>query len=505
MGRLIYDEDLMAQIIFVAVGCIGLLYFFWRRIIDPMAVAYGSCLIYFAPGFLGRVGFSYGSGELAHYAAIINPVTYTVMCVPLICLVLVALLHSAMPGHDKKIHLYGSNYIPEALCLIGVLSALMSVRNVGAYYTCVEKDLTLQHIDVYYYYAAYSLPTAFVAALAMRKYILCTVVIFFLLADVYAGFRAEIAMALIGVLLIFGEKAFESKKKALVYLVGLLVIGASLFIIKEFIWQLKHLGSDICHSAVISKLIDSASPELSAKLESVPLDKVGDKFASDLEVLKEVHAEADRTNKSINTDEIVKEVTRPVQSMAIRFDSLFSYAGSLQPYINAFTSAEPFVTVSTLNAVAETGFKTKPDYLIGQLLSGVPGGKSIFGIDVSEVPTFNMLVQKVLFPTVPFGMANNPWAQALAAGGLGLVIVFGMAYASMALILTIIFNCTHGALRAIVSVIAAWSLFYFHRNDLLTQIGILKHVIYLLLAAFLLSSLWELIMTKFARCQRPFW
>ena len=163
---------------------------------------------------------------------------------------------------------------------------------------------------------------------------------------------------------------------------------------------------------------------------------------------------------------------------------------SLSTYANAFSYSEPMVTQSILNEVVKRNFRTSPHNVFDQALSGVPGGKSIFGIDVSKVEPFNSAFQPVLFPKATFGMANNPWAQAFAAGGFALVFAFGLAYALGLAVLAAISSRVSPVVGALSGVLAAWWGFYGHRNDVLTQVGIMKMTVYLGLAALALNLAW---------------
>jgi hypothetical protein len=157
-------------------------------------------------------------------------------------------------------------------------------------------------------------------------------------------------------------------------------------------------------------------------------------------------------------------------------------------YYTAFvTQSEPFVIQATLNEVVRKGFQTDAGYLMGQILSGLPLGASLFGIDSSSVTTFNSRAQPVLFPDVGFGMANNPWAQAYAAGGLLMVAAFALGYAAILSGLTLLFRKTEGVLKAGVAVIGVWVGFYFHRNDLFIEVIYLKHVVYIFALALLIA------------------
>ena len=106
------------------------------------------------------------------------------------------------------------------------------------------------------------------------------------------------------------------------------------------------------------------------------------------------------------------------------------------------------------------------------------------------------MAQPALFPRVRFGLANNPWAQAYAAGGQWMVAVFALGYALIAAMLTLLYRNTVGALRAGIAVIAAWICFYFHRNDLYIEVILIKHVVYIFGASVLVAGMWDWIMRR---------
>jgi hypothetical protein len=165
-------------------------------------------------------------------------------------------------------------------------------------------------------------------------------------------------------------------------------------------------------------------------------------------------------------------------------------------YISAFVmQSEAFVIQSTLNEVVRQDFQTGAGYLVGQILTGIPLGASVFGIDSSKVVSFNAMVQPALFPRVGFGMASNPWAQAYAAGGEWMVAVFALGYAAIMAILTWSFYKTTGSLRTAFAVIGAWVGFYFHRNDLFIEAIIVKHVVYVFGASLLVAWAWDWMMS----------
>jgi hypothetical protein len=179
-------------------------------------------------------------------------------------------------------------------------------------------------------------------------------------------------------------------------------------------------------------------------------------------------------------------------------ENLIATAGNLSHpkfYVSAFVEqSEAFVIQSTLNEVVRKDFHTDASYLIGQILTGLPLGASLFGIDSNKVITFNAKAQPALFPGVGFGMANNPWAQAYAAGGQWMVAAFALGYTAILGMLSLLFYKTTGSLRAVAAVIGVWIAFYFHRNDLFIEAVLVKHVVYISGASILLAWLWDLAM-----------
>jgi hypothetical protein len=161
--------------------------------------------------------------------------------------------------------------------------------------------------------------------------------------------------------------------------------------------------------------------------------------------------------------------------------------GRQSVYLDALRYSEPMVIGAILNETVRRDLRIPASDVIDQALSGVPGGKSVFGIDVSDVPLFSARFRPVLFPRVTFGMASNPWAQAYAAGGFALVFVFALVYASCLAACAVVARAVPSATRGLVAVAVGWWGFYVHRNDVLTQVGIMKMTIYLAVAAVLVS------------------
>src|SRR5260370_29760134 len=134
----------------------------WRMKVDPLAVAFGASVIYFIPGFFGVAQFSYGLG-LESYSEPITLGAYGAMALVLVALTAAALITNRIPigpritiGFDAK--------VPVVLLAFAIVSGAISIYNIGVYYLCLDKTITLAKIDAWYDYAAFSIPFAVAAA-----------------------------------------------------------------------------------------------------------------------------------------------------------------------------------------------------------------------------------------------------------------------------------------------------------------------------------------------------
>jgi hypothetical protein len=428
----------MFQAGFIALAMLETGFFVYRRKVDPLAVAFGSAIVYFTPGLLGFSEFLHRGGT-GHYLQPIAPTAHVVMSMVILSLGLGAVIADRLPKISLP-QIGGQRLVPGILLAFALGAAAVSVWRTGAYYLCVDKTTVLQNVDVWYSYAALTAPLCVVAAVAVRNWIVAALGTVLLLADIYAGFRNGIAISLLSLAMVFEDWAKGGRRRLAVYVSAIVAAGFLLIVVKQLISPIKYAASSGC-----------------------PVEAVGVPDNVELELV----------------------VARLTSS---RF------------YWLAFLSrAEPSVTQAILNEVARTGFSTEAGYLIDQLSAGVPLGESLFGIDSRKIVSFDTMFQKKLFPGVAFSMANNPWAQALAAGGLWMVGIFAVAFTSLLVALNVLFRATSGAVRGGVAVTAAWIGFYFHRNDLFVEIVFLKHVVYIFAGALVIAWLASLILRE----QRP--
>jgi hypothetical protein len=93
------------QFFFIIIAALGSAYFLSRKTIDPLAVAFGASIVYFAPGFIGTISFSKGFSEkgvhLGDYASSIVPGAYVCMLIVLTMVIAAAIISDLVPS--KKI------------------------------------------------------------------------------------------------------------------------------------------------------------------------------------------------------------------------------------------------------------------------------------------------------------------------------------------------------------------------------------------------------------------
>ncbi|MGG1946443.1 hypothetical protein AB1286_16745 [Trinickia sp. NRRL B-1857] len=410
-------------------------------------------VIYFMPGLFGSIQFPYG-GEAGFYVSPVVPGTYAVMFMVLATLLAVTYGYDRLSGNLRGEIAVPDRWVPEVLGAIMVLGAAMSIATIGKGYLCVEKADMLARINSWYYVASYSAPLAFVSALAARKWWLVAAAVAVLLCDLFIGFRGATAVALIGACLTYGHALFGPWKSRIAYVAAVVVVAAGLFVVKQLAWNIKYTVSVDCPPLPVA-----SSTAFSGRFSAEQAREAEQALAA---APTELHLENMAHTANLLRNENV--------------------------YLDALRYSEPMVIGAILNETVRRGFTIPLSDVAKQALSGIPGGKSVFGIDVSDVPLFSTRFRPVLFPHVTFGMASNPWAQAFAAGGFPLVFVFALVYASCLAGFAAMGRATPVVTRALVAVAVGWWGFYVHRNDVLIQVGIMKMTIYIAVLAMLVGA-----------------
>lgn len=498
------------QILFIGVSCFCALIFSLRKRIDPLLVGFLSSLIYFSPTLFGRISFAYGA-PAGDYSSVIVPGAYLSMLIVLLSLTLVALVYDRIPLLRESAVRIATPLLAHVLLAISLIGFFVSINTVGVGYLCVEKSDVLARIDGWYYIAAYGAPLAFACGLLARAWGVVALSILLLVADLFVGFRAGISVALIAFGLLFGHWLREGWRRRAVFFLIIIGVGATLFVVKQLAWNIKYAAAVDCKIESVSsaaigaiagvevngpKAQHNSSEQKSSLLHSLrggQMPGLKDGRSDEGIISPDVQIRSEQLSDVPN----VPKITAPVQFRSEQLSKVADLLKESATYSAAFRYAEPMVIQSILNEVVRNEFKTPPRYVLDHILSGVPGGKTIFGIDVSQTPSFNDLFQQVLFPQATFGMANNPWAQAYSAGGYVLVWMFALVYALGLALMAWCLSRFHGPIQGGIAVLVGWWGFYAHRNDLLIEVGIAKMVLYIFLVALLASTVISIMNKKY--------
>ncbi len=460
----------MVQVLFILLSAAIAVYFVWRMKLDPLAVAFGSTLIYFMPGLFGVAQFAYGPLPSQLYSEPMAAGAYVAMSIVMAAVGIGAYAVDRVPA-GAPIVLPFDDKVASVLIFFAIAAGVVSIRSTGVYYLCLDKAVVLGKLDPWYYYASFSAVFAVATAYCCRQWSIFVLAMICVFADLYAGFRSGVAISFVACMMLSEDQLKQSWRKLIVFAAILLVGAAALFMVKHLITPAKMITAAYCQQQL------EIDRKLDADRKSAP---PGAKVASPQS--EQAAAAARRP----------MEAPREIVPMKESLQRAAQNLSQSDFYMRAFLlQSEPFIIQAVLNEVVRRDFKTGSSYLVGQILTGLPLGYSVFGIDSSTVRSFNDLFQPVLFAQIPAGMANNPWAQAYAAGGQFMVAVFAAGYALVVGLMSLLFNRSTGALKAALAVTGSWIAFYFHRNDLYIEAILIKHVVYISAASMLLAWLWH--------------
>ena len=155
------------------------------------------------------------------------------------------------------------------------------------------------------------------------------------------------------------------------------------------------------------------------------------------------------------------------------WDELARQISSSELYLSSIIYSEPFITQVILDEVLLTEFRVGPGHLKSVGWQFVFFAPSLGATAVS----FNDLFQPRLFPhAIGWGMANNIWAEMWSSGGWGLLAAFIVFYVFVIGVASRLLRIDNPELRATAALLFSYWAFYFHRNDVLTQLNLMKRV-----------------------------
>ena len=161
-------------------------------------------------------------------------------------------------------------------------------------------------------------------------------------------------------------------------------------------------------------------------------------------------------------------------------------------YLNSIKHSEPFTIMSILNEVVIHNFEV-PLTQLNAFIKIIPFSKSLFNyISIS----YNDKFQKILFPNISYGMANNILAQMWSLGGYIAVVLFSLLNAIFLVLGNKLLN---SKIHAVVVIIFSLQAFYIFRNDLLYQITLEKKILLIYFVIFLNYIIFKSIKNKFIK------
>jgi hypothetical protein len=252
------------QSLFIVIYLAGLLFFLLKkRSFDVFSLAYFSCGIYFMPGFFGYVLLPTATVEQISIVA----ETYLVFIIVCISILIGGAVYR--PRRIKPVRGKMNNdrhgIICEALLVTAGIGITYEILRTGNSIFGADKAALLdsETRGLIVFEAATSL--AAVAAFAYRKWALLAISVFFLLFDVYIGFRVSLATSVLAICLVFfaDREPFRLIRVNVKYILMLLVFGTFVFVYKEIYTSIKLGNWDVVTRALtdpeyyISSLIGS--------------------------------------------------------------------------------------------------------------------------------------------------------------------------------------------------------------------------------------------------------
>ena len=168
-----------------------------------------------------------------------------------------------------------------------------------------------------------------------------------------------------------------------------------------------------------------------------------------------------------------------------RWDIVQERLSTPQFYLDSITNSEPFFTQTILNQVVNTDFSVDGSHMIGILYLFI-----LFAPELgAKVTDFNSLYQHELFPNVEYGMASNIWAEMYSINGLLAVMLFIIIFNLLIVLANRLLYIKDISLKATVTLIFTYWVFYIHRNDLIYELNLQKRILIIWIIVSIFSFL----------------
>lgn len=159
-----------------------------------------------------------------------------------------------------------------------------------------------------------------------------------------------------------------------------------------------------------------------------------------------------------------------------------------------FEGSEFLSTSAILQAVAESNFKVETINIFKSLLAIQPIPLEYFNFSSSF---FNDSFQPVLFPSLNYGMAYNPWAEAYAWLGYLGVCIYSISFPFLLMFFWKYYRKSRVSLISILFLALGLTLaFWVQRNSLGSILAYIRNILYPFLLILLIVSLIEQILVK---------
>ncbi|MDC4955192.1 oligosaccharide repeat unit polymerase [Acinetobacter baumannii] len=159
-----------------------------------------------------------------------------------------------------------------------------------------------------------------------------------------------------------------------------------------------------------------------------------------------------------------------------------------------FEGSEFLSTSAILQAVAESNFKVETLNIFKSLLAIQPIPLEYFNFSSSF---FNDSFQPILFPSLNYGMAYNPWAEAYAWLGYLGVFIYSITFPTLLIFFWRYYTKSKISLISILFLALGLTLaFWVQRNSLGSILAYIRNILYPFLLILFMTSLIEQVLVK---------
>jgi hypothetical protein len=420
-------------------------FFFVKRRFDFLTLAFIGALFYFFPLVFGRVLQS--SPDLT---SSIQPVVYFIATGYALSLVAAAVVADRFtPSIREPAKSASMSGVLLLLAICGLVVALVESKGDVIQF---DKVKGMQQIGIFYVLFETAASLGCIAAAVERRWWFVAAGALLLTIDLLTGFRAYTTLTALGVgtALLGRQCRFRLYRKAPSYGAALIVLALAML---------------LTHSARFA-IFDQI-----AAWRGVPTSERM-KRASDMRS-DTIQYQRATTSKQIEGSDAVSAVEPPMPKW-----------GSIPFHL--LEQSEPFMIQATLVGVVQTGLSCTASNILKAAWVLIPPGLTKL-VPNPYPPTFYDEYQPILYPDITYGTGGNIWAEMLCRFGYPGLLVFDTLLILALIGLSRLLLIAPPILTAPISLAGVILAFYIHRNDLNYTLVMLKQIVWVFLAAYLLT------------------